>query len=206
MVYDVDLIVDDLAGVGHPLASHHELVVDALSERVGHTAVPAGETDPALYSPAQALLLLVRDLPHRPDRDHEVEDLATAFIRFSGGATLNLEAGWAAYRESSDDFGVTLYGTDGGAEMKVRNYGTSDTVRIYTDVAGVPAVVVPEIEPREGHYAVVRRFIETIWAGAWEGQYGEDGLSRARIIDACYASALENREVSMQEIIREEAV
>ena len=34
---------------------------------------------------------------------------------FSGGATLNLEAGWAAYRESSDDFGVTLYGTDGGA-------------------------------------------------------------------------------------------
>jgi predicted dehydrogenase len=113
------------------------------------------------------------------DKPYEVEDLATAFIRFSGGATLSLEAGWAAYRESSDDFGVTLYGTDGGAEMKVRNYGTSDTVRIYTDVAGVPAVVVPEIEPREGHYAVVRRFIETIWEGAWEGQYGEDGLNRA---------------------------
>jgi predicted dehydrogenase len=90
--------------------------------------------------------------------------------------------------------------------MKVKNYGTSDTVRIYTDVAGVPAVVMPEIEPREGHYAVVRRFVETIRGNAWEGQYGEDGLSRARIIDACYASALENREVSMQEIIREEAV
>ena len=140
------------------------------------------------------------------DKPYEVEDLATAFIRFSGGATLNLEAGWAAYRESSDDFGVTLYGTDGGAEMKVRNYGTSDTVRIYTDVAGVPAVVAPEIEPREGHYAVVKRFIETIWQGAWEGQYGEDGLNRARIIDACYASDLENREVTMEEITREEAV
>jgi len=73
-------------------------------------------------------------------------------------------------------------------------------------VAGVPAVVIPEIEPREGHYAVVRRFIQTIWDGDWEGQYGEDGLDRARIIDACYASALENREVSMQEITREEAV
>jgi predicted dehydrogenase len=140
------------------------------------------------------------------DKPYEVEDLATAFIRFSGGATLNLEVGWAVYRESSDDFGVTLYGTDGGAEMKVRNYGTSDTVRIYTDVAGVPAVVAPEIAPREGHYAVVRRFIETIWEGAWEGQYGEDGLNRARIIDACYASALENREVTMEEITREEAV
>ncbi len=133
----------------------------------------------------------------------EVEDLATAFLRLSGGGTLTLEAGWAVYRESSDDFGVTLYGTDGGAEMKVKNYGTSDTVRIYTDVAGVPAVVTPEIEPREGHLAVVRHFVETIHSGKWEGQYGEDGLDRARIIDACYASALENREVSMEEIAGE---
>jgi predicted dehydrogenase len=138
--------------------------------------------------------------PMRGDKPYEVEDLATAFIRLSGGATLNLETGWAVYRESSDDFGVTLYGTDGGAEMKVRNYGTSDTLRIYTDVAGVPAVVTPEIEPREGHLAVVRRFVETISEGTWTGQYGEDGLDRARIIDACYASALENREVSMREI------
>ena len=137
------------------------------------------------------------------DRPYEVEDLATAFIRLSGGATLNLETGWAAYRESSDDFGVTLYGTDGGAEMKVKNYGTSDTVRIYTDVAGVPAVVTPEIQPREGHLAVVRRFVETIRGGDWAGQHGEDGLDRARIIDACYASALQNREVSLREVAEE---
>jgi predicted dehydrogenase len=140
------------------------------------------------------------------DSPYEVEDLATAFIRLSGGATLNLEAGWAAYRESSDDFGVTLYGTDGGAEMKVKNYGTRDTVRIYTDVAGVPAVVTPEIEPREGHHAVVRRFVDTIRGGDWAGQHGEDGLDRARIIDACYASALQNREVPLREVAEEEAV
>jgi predicted dehydrogenase len=90
--------------------------------------------------------------------------------------------------------------------MKVKNYGTRDTVRIYTDVAGVPAVVIPEIEPREGHFAVVRRFVETIRGGDWAGQHGEDGLDRARIIDACYASALENREVSLREVAEEEAV
>ena len=127
---------------------------------------------------------------------YEVEDLATAFVRLSGGATLNLEVGWAAYRESSDDFGLTLYGTDGGAEMTVRNYGTHDTVRIYTDVAGVPAVVAPEIEAREGHLAVVRRFVETVRSGDWQGHVGEEGLHRARVIDACYASALEGREIS----------
>ncbi|MGI8909926.1 MAG: Gfo/Idh/MocA family protein [Rubrobacteraceae bacterium] len=137
---------------------------------------------------------------------YEVEDLAIAFIRLSGGATLNLEAGWAAHRESGDDFGVTLYGAEGGAEMKVKNYETSDTVRIYTDVVGVPAVVAPEIRPREGHLGVVRRFVETIRGGDWKGHDGEDGLRRARIIDACYASALQNREVSLRDVATEEAV
>ncbi len=134
---------------------------------------------------------------------YEVEDLACAFIRLSGGVTLNLEAGWAAYRESSDDFGVTLYGTDGGAEMKVKNYGTQDTVRIYTDVAGVPAVVYPEITPREGHRSVVSRFVETVRSGDWKGQDGEEGLRRARVIDTCYTSALEGREVRLDEGKRE---
>ena len=130
---------------------------------------------------------------------YEVEDLACAFIRLSGGATLNLEAGWAAYRESGDDFGVTLYGTDGGAEMKVKDYVTQDTLRIYTDVAGVPAVVSPEIPAREGHRSVVSRFVETVRSGDWKGHDGEEGLRRARVIDACYASALEGREVRLPE-------
>jgi predicted dehydrogenase len=128
---------------------------------------------------------------------YEVEDLATAFIRLSGGATLILEAGWAAYRESGDDFGVTLYGTEGGAEMKVKNYGTEDTVRIYTDVAGFPAVVAPEIQPREQHFNVVRRFVETLRSGDWDGQVGEEGLRRARVIDACYVSSREGREIRL---------
>jgi predicted dehydrogenase len=111
---------------------------------------------------------------------------------------LSLEAGWAAHRESSD-FGLTLHGTDGGAEMKVRNYGTPCTVRIYTDVSEVPAVVVPEIELREGHLAVVSRFAETVRSGDWQGQVGEDGLRRARVTDACYRSALEKREVTFSQ-------
>ena len=97
------------------------------------------------------------------------------------------------------EISVTLYGTDGGAEMKVKNYGTRDTVRIYTDVAGVPTVVTPDIEPREGHLAVVQRFVETIRDGAGRASTAEDGLDRARIIDACYASALENREVFLMD-------
>jgi len=126
----------------------------------------------------------------------EVEDLATAFVRLRGGATLSLEAGWATYREGSDSFGLTLFGTEGGARIEVVDYGWKDTLRIYTDVAGVPVEVRPEVARGEGHLAVVRRFVEAVRKGSPDGSAG-DGLRRARIIDACYASAREGREVTL---------
>src|SRR5271165_755757 len=46
---DVDAIVDDVAGMGDPLTAAHEVVLDALAERVAHAAVIAGETDAALH-------------------------------------------------------------------------------------------------------------------------------------------------------------
>jgi predicted dehydrogenase len=125
---------------------------------------------------------------------YEVEDLAIAFMRLRGGATLSLETGWATYREGGDNFGLTLFGTEGGARIDVQDYGWQDTLRIYTDVAGVPAEVRPEATRGEGHLAVVRRFVEAVRKGKGDGSAG-DGLRRARVIDACYASALEGREV-----------
>lgn len=132
----------------------------------------------------------------------EVEDLATAFLRLANGATLLLEASWATYSSAGDDFGVTLYGTEGGAEIKVKNYGWEDTLRIYIDVADVPAEVHPRIGKGEGHLAVVRDFIAAIRSGDWAAHNGSAGLRRAQIIDACYASALQGREVNLAEASR----
>lgn len=126
---------------------------------------------------------------------YEVEDLATAFLRLEGGAALQLETSWATYRKSGDSFGVVLYGTEGGAEIGVENYRQDDTLRVYTDVAGAPAEIHPQLGRGEGHQAVVRSFIDTIRGGDWSAHVGRDGLTRARVIDACYASAREGREV-----------
>jgi predicted dehydrogenase len=130
---------------------------------------------------------------------YEVEDLATAFLRLEGGGTLALEASWAVYGSAGDDFGATLYGTEGGAELRVLNYGWEDTLSIYTDVAGVPAVVRPRGPRGEGHLTVVRDFVAAIRGGDWAAHAGDEGLRRARIIDACYASAREGREVRVEE-------
>ncbi len=133
----------------------------------------------------------------------EVEDLATAFMRLADGGTLLLEASWAVYGSAGNDFGVTLFGTEGGAEIKVKNYNWEDTLRIYTDVAGVPADVHPRLAPPEGHLAVVRNFVEAIRSGDWSAHVGREGLHRTRIIDACYTSAVEGREVVLDDAAKE---
>lgn len=130
---------------------------------------------------------------------YEVEDLATSFIRLEGGRTLLLEASWATYSSASDDFGVTLFGTEGGAEIDVKNYGEEQTLRIFTDVGGIPADVTPRVRRGEGHLGVVREFIATIRSGEDPLRSGLEGLRRARIIDACYASAEAGRELEVQE-------
>ena len=46
---DVDAVVDDVAGMGDPLAAAHELVFDRLAEGVAHAAVIAGKADAASH-------------------------------------------------------------------------------------------------------------------------------------------------------------
>ena len=127
----------------------------------------------------------------------EVEDLATAFVRLGGGATLLLEASWATHGSAGDDFGVTLFGTEGGAEMKVRNYSTADTLRIFTDVGGAPAEVRPVTGPGEGHLAVVRAFLAAVGSGDFTAHRGFEGLQRTTVVDACYASAAAGHEITL---------
>ena len=133
----------------------------------------------------------------------EVEDLATAFLRLSNGATLLLEASWATHSSAGDDFGVTLYGTDSGADIKVKNYNWQDTLSIYTDIADEPATVQVPTPRGEGHIAVVRDFVNIINEGNWSAHNGTEGLRRVRVIDACYTSAQQGREVVLQGSARE---
>jgi predicted dehydrogenase len=118
-------------------------------------------------------------------------------VRLGTGATLLIEASWAVYGKSADDFGVTLYGTDGGALIDVKNYVTEDTLTIFTDTAGVPSEVRPRLPKGGGHAAVIRNFVASIRGGDWATQNGSEGLRRAQIIEACYKSALEGREISL---------
>lgn len=129
----------------------------------------------------------------------EVEDLATAYLRLEGGEALQLETSWATYRAPGDNFGIELFGTEGGAKIEVQNYTTTDTLRIFTDVAGVPAEVKPATGAGLGHRAVVKEFVGIVRSGDWAGHDGSEALLRTQVIDACYASAKAGREVVLND-------
>lgn len=131
----------------------------------------------------------------------EVEDFASAFLRLEGGGTLLIEASWATYRETDDLLDFTVYGTDGGAELKVQGapFPAVGQLRVFTDKDGESADYVPPVLPGRAHDAVVEDFITAVRGGeaVWGEHDGSLALYRAQIIDACYQSALEQKEIRL---------
>ncbi|WP_430296807.1 Gfo/Idh/MocA family protein [Sinomonas sp. B1-1] len=150
---------------------------------------PRGRGGSARFSPMSA------------EHAFEVEDFASAFLRLEGGATLLVEAGWASYREKDDLLDFMVYGTDGGAELKAKGSPSAPVgeLTIFTDKEGVNADYWPHALPGRGHQAVVEEFIAAVRAGAavWGSHDGSLALGRAEIIDACYRSAREAKEVQL---------
>ncbi len=128
--------------------------------------------------------------------EFDVEDLSTAFLRLDGGGTLLLESSWAQWIPRDQAY-VTLYGSDGGASLEWG--GTMEdpyrSLEIWTEVHGVPAVLEPDVPPDGKHLESVLDFLAKVRAGSYSGYRGEDALTRALVVDACYASAELGREV-----------
>ena len=135
------------------------------------------------------------------DATFDVEDLATVFMRLDDGGTLLLEASWAAHRADGDQFGATLYGTEGGAEWIVDDYAEVGSLKVFGDHEGTATAERLEAEPGRHHLAVVEEFVATVRSGDWQGHDGAAAAQLARVVDACYASAREQREVTVDTVV-----
>lgn len=131
---------------------------------------------------------------------YEVEDLASLLLRLEGGGSIVLETSWAAYRPAGDEFGITLYGTEGGADLRVVDYAPAGELTLFTGDGEESADVQVTADPGRGHLAVVETFLEHVadepnWSH-WDGSLA---LDRARVIDAAYESASRGAEVRLGE-------
>ena len=128
----------------------------------------------------------------------DVEDLATAFLRLGPDATLLLESSWAQWIPEDLAY-VTVYGSAGGAALEWG--GTTEepwrTMEVWTEVEGVAATLHPLIPPDGLHRASVLDFLATVRGGDFTQHAGAEALTRARVVDACYASAAQQREVTL---------
>jgi predicted dehydrogenase len=137
--------------------------------------------------------------PFNPGETYDVEDLATAFIRFEDGLTLQIDASWAAYTSYGDDFGLSVLGSEGGAEIKVQDYAQTGTLRFFGDIEGVPAVTEPKLLETQGHGEIFKGFVTSILTGAPMSPSGEEGIERVRLIEAIYRSAELGREIDVDD-------
>lgn len=131
----------------------------------------------------------------------EVEDFASAFLRLEGGGTLLIEAGWASYRHPEDLMDFIVYGTDGGAELRIEGASITPvgTLSVFTEVDGANTDRVVSAEPGRAHRQVVEDFVDIVRGDPahWSQHDGSLALVRAEIIDAAYLSARENREIQL---------
>lgn len=132
---------------------------------------------------------------------YEVEDLASAFIRLKNGGTMLLEASWASFTEQIDDFGIQIYGSEGGARIFAKQYALTDTLEVYKNFGDATMDAKPRLVAREGHAQIIHRFIDSIQNGTPMTPNGIEGLANIRLIDAIYRSAELGREVILDEEI-----
>lgn len=135
--------------------------------------------------------------PYNPGATYDVEDFATALIRFDNDLTLQLDVSWAAYTGHTDEFGISLLGSDGGAEIHVKDYAQTGTLRLFGEIGGTPTVTEPRLIERPGHSEVFRVFVNSVLDGSPMSPSGEEGLDRVRLIEAIYRSAALKREVEV---------
>ena len=117
-----------------------------------------------------------------------VDDLASALIKLSNGAAINLEISWEAFTKSQ--IFLSLFGTKGGA--------MTNPLKIYQNAGDTTVEITPEIE--KGNFTSkiqreIAHFIRCVREKKEPSSSGEKGLRVMRVLDAIYESARTGKEV-----------
>jgi predicted dehydrogenase len=118
----------------------------------------------------------------------DVEDLAAGFIRFENGATLVLEASWAANIQEAELMETRLLGTKAGLLQRNLNEGYTFAADVFLEHNGAPFDMHMHTPPTPAKSAM-HHYAQAILTGQPHDASGEQGLIVMEILDAIYASA-----------------
>jgi predicted dehydrogenase len=127
-------------------------------------------------------------LAQKAAKTFDVEDLAAGFIRFENGATLALEASWAANIQEAELMETRLLGTQAGLLQKNLHEGYTFEAQVFTEVNGAP-VNMQLCPPTAEAKSAMFDYAQAILDGQPHPAGGEQGLVVMQILDALYESA-----------------
>lgn len=135
---------------------------------------------------------VVSQWPNWDHKTYTVEDLAVGHIRFDNGATLSVEASFAAHIEKNE-WNFTLMGEKGGA--------TWDPPSLFTDANDHMVNTAPHWLPTgaaaDPFRQKMRNFVDHVLYEKETMAPAEHGLMVQKMLDGLYASAAEGREVAI---------
>ncbi|WP_407267942.1 Gfo/Idh/MocA family protein [Radiobacillus sp. PE A8.2] len=140
----------------------------------------------------------IDDSPHsqfgeaKKDGVFDVEDLATGFIRFDNGATLQIEFSWASNIEEERNF-YELRGTKAGVSCK------NGDLKVFTETANALSDVSPRLQQskQKDHETNIYHFIDVVQNRAEPIITPEQGVDMIKILAAIYESAQTGSEVKL---------
>jgi predicted dehydrogenase len=131
---------------------------------------------------------IARALADQAGKTFDVEDLATAFIRFENGATLALEASWAANIAEAELMETRLLGTKAGLLQKNLHEGYTFDAHIFTELNGAPFDLHLHQAATPAPSAM-HDYADAILNDRPHPAPGEEGLVVMELLDAIYESA-----------------
>lgn len=141
---------------------------------------------------------LGQSLAREQQKTFDVEDLASALIRFDNGATLVLEVSWALNFEEREKVYMELSGTKGGLSNVTFDYKDTTTC-IFREENGAMVKTVPLKYPTDFESAQ-EHFVKCIQNDLPINSGADDGVEIMRILDAIYESARIGREVELRNV------
>ncbi len=131
-----------------------------------------------------------------PDWDHEtysVEDLAVGMIRFDNGATLSVEASFAAHI-GKGEWTFSLMGEKAGGQFS--------PPMVFKDQSGTMVNMTPDYVPNtNGFQYKLRHFVDCVQTRNPSEAPGEHGVLVQQILNGIYRSAETGREVPIEPLV-----
>lgn len=127
-------------------------------------------------------------------RESDVEDQASALIRFENGASLFMETSWTQHLKE-DAMYTEVFGSKGGLKLEPALEVYGETQHFMTDT--VPLLSNPDADFSGAFGRQISHFVDCVLDGAACDSPIEDGVKVMQIIDAIYKSAETNTLVTL---------